>query len=37
MLLAFVVVKSHVLIVKITICLVFLNSGDFSISLKING
>lgn len=37
MLLAFIVVKSHVLIVKITIFLVFLISGDFSTSLKING
>lgn len=37
MLPAFVVVKSHVLIAKVTIFLVFLISGDFSISLKING
>lgn len=37
MLLAFIVVKSHVLIAKITVFLVFFISGDFSISLKING
>lgn len=37
MLLAFIVVKSHVLIAKITVFLVFFISDDFSISLKING